>query len=575
MAEKMPWEEYSEEGPWGEYAKPEQPKPEPQEPPTFGEALMPRTTKKPGVVSAGLDIASLPFRGAVTGVGSLAQLLAAMQTGDYSGVNSLERLAQTGGKEGQPWYQNIGEEILRDPANVLGGIGNITKASKAVKIAKPIVEGLVSGGMHLADRSVQGEDLSGGDVAVQLVSEAGVPALLSGLGKLGRRGAAAKTKWNVRQPAMAAKTEPNILETMDIITGKKKVVPELEVIAPSFKGEIDRPEFEFTTGKVVDQSSAGGPMGGTTLKGTVEDINKAIKKLEEPKALLLKQADQGAFAEKLYMDYFRQPEVYNAMSPNDPIRAALDQNYATGYTKLEDVFSEASEKLEANPKLTGDREKVRAELNRAFNNYIGEYPEELLPSELDRLKKSVGEYGSWASSGGRTIVDPDASIKEAVYNTLYDVSKTKLENRIGHTTTVWSKSIQKDLGLNLGEESPQKITETFKKINNQEHELLTARKFIEKGAQKPIQPLSPFDLLLGTTGGSAGALMGGGKGGITGLVPAATSMAMRYQPTNKAIYELSDLMKNLGMNQVSGQLTRDAVSSMLSPDAVQRRLNNE
>jgi hypothetical protein len=187
------------------------------------EALLPRTvqTNKTGknestfrnLTNTLLDIGSLPFRTGTSAIGTAAETAGWLAGGGkFKDMPIKERFIQsmgrTGGTEEQGKVENLAEDILRSPANVIPGIGGLKILSKTPtlsKIAQGAITGAESAGIHQAEKYGKGEKISVPSMIAEIATSAAIPAgsgaIKKGAGKASEKimSVAAKVKPSLRK----------------------------------------------------------------------------------------------------------------------------------------------------------------------------------------------------------------------------------------------------------------------------------------------------------------------------------------------------------------------------------------
>lgn len=461
-------------------------------------ALFPRLSKveetgkgnKP--VSAVLDVASIIPRGAVTGVGQLAEILGGSSVkgtkeslGKISSKQIDEKgnikltpeqfkaatapmtketfkaaMARTGG-ENISGIEGVAEDIARDPANILSLIPVIgaarvaslaPKISKGVKVTQAIATPSTSIASHQGERASKGEEFNKPEIALE--------AAFSTL------------------PLVSKAANKISIESMK------------SIINPSKK--LKSQAAQDLISKAMDYSSVPGG-----LKGMKENI---LKKFEE----------LGSANNKIISDADKSGE----------------------FVDIDKVFTEVTNDLKNNKKLTPIKDQINSAIEKASNNVASDFPSGmLLPSEALTYKRAVGQLGAWTKAVDEkgtlsTVMDPEATAREIVHNEIY-------------------KKVNEELS---------KIAGTgFKKINQQFSELIPVEKALTDAIERKPNLFGLGDLIGGglTIAGGTQSLVSGLKtkeqgdetlsGALAPLALWAGYKGVRSPRTMSALYKTSKL----------------------------------
>lgn len=370
-------------------------------------ALFPRTNRASRtdegnrVVSLGLDVASLPFRAAASGVGELATRAGTAYSNSQGakGIYTPEfwsRISQIGKASDQEGIEGLAEEIARDPANILLGAGApLSAASKALKasiLVKPlgkaiplVAENVASAGVHQSEHVSKGDKVSPTEAAMEVGAGLVVPELIKGAGKgLKKLGVTSMTA--TLKPSKALRAQgagPLIEKAME---------------KGDFKGTL--PNLH----KNVEEQMA---VLGSDLDGVIKDAD----------ALAMSQQSTKSMADPSSLEY----------------RSAK----TGGLIDLLDIFEQAQTKLDADKRLYPLRDRINNQFQIAFTNMANDYgksvPGMMLPSEALQFKRAAGAQGAWVKSIDKrgtlnTSTDPDADAREIVYNAIYNATNKNLKD---------------------------------------------------------------------------------------------------------------------------------------------------
>ena len=506
----------------------------------------------------GLDALSMIPRAVATGAGSIGELIGAIASSPPAeqwdptkpSMGHGKRLAESAVKRmgQQSGEGSLAENIVRDPANLpaigIGGLtsGMLKQAPAAVaRWVPPLVEGAVSTGIHQAENLAKGKDVSGEEAGTEMALSLVFPALAEA--KRGLRGLGAATMRS-QIPAHYRRKVGDIAEIMDYVTGRKSPISTVkkegakqaaESIADLMASPIppgtpddqlwkramdyaslddalaksgaDVPGMQKQVAGVWDRIT--GIFKGGTKKGTIKELDRLGKELETYKRDVFDVADEL---------------TYQAM----PDGTVLTDNRKSFVQLLQEVKQDLD--AMGNTPL---KARVNKEFQAMAQAYSNDYPGQLLPSDLDKLKRSAGPMGAWTKTidpeSGRIIdaADPDLTARELVYNKLYNHAKTDIEQMAGG--------------------------DIIKQINAYEHQLIPFESGLAKSAVEEVGPFGRIvPILSSVTGvGAAGAGFAtqGPMGLLYGLPAIGATMAsgeyLRSFPFPRTIYGMQDLFPDI------------------------------
>jgi hypothetical protein len=521
------------------------------------------------MASLGLDIASLPFRSIATGAGTLGELSGSAATGegiepgkkvDYPRLaeSYLRRLGQTGGTGEYGTVNKVAEEIARDPANVLA----FAKPVQALGWASLLPEALASAGIHQAEHTARGEEMKPLEAAPEVAL-----GFLPAFAEIMRQGGASTMRAQI--PAQFRKQTGDIADIMDIMTSKK---------APSELGDVIDVQRKIATARPQQIWSA---TSKTQVPANLDELVNTSK-LVDTNPSMMKQIVRkgGELWDSITKGWTKKGMATALQSKMDDFekskRALINMadEYATKRgtgTSFDELIDQVRQELAADPKLAPMRDRVEAELNRAIENLRPEYAGvaeaggALLPSQVDQLKRVAGAEGKWikrASETGDlvTALDPNASAREKVYNSLYGAAKRDIENKVGG---------------NL-----------IKEYNDFEHEIMPFLKGLEKSE---VENIGVFGRIVPMISGGVGGLgymigsmgKGGVAGGLKGTLAAIPAWALatygRSAAFPRTMYGVGDVLQAVNPNipvvrQALRTATQEPAAGETREEAMQRRM---
>jgi hypothetical protein len=516
---------------------------------------------------AGLaDVASLPFRDITTMAQMAGEIMKGAGLSKPGGKRALaekylQGLERTGGKPEAGTLGFLAEEIARDPGNITLGMG------LPARLPVALTEAGLSAALHQAQRGGTGQPYDPAGAATE-VGLAALPYAVGGLSKGLRKGAGGTMRTQL--PVDARKQVGDVADIMDITTSRpgKLSTPELKDVLPiQRKIALAAPDMSYSLpdgGRRLVYVNTPAVAERVANATSLDDIVKSSELIKVPGFYDKVQTGLKALKNGITEGWTRSnvektvQEATDHLEKNKRALINLADEYALTKRAMgksvdvpkQSIFDEATARLMNDPMLAPSRPEIRAALERAVVDMSVDYPDQLLPSQLDQFKRVAGKEAKWlkkAQSGNYyTAVDPNATARERVYSTLYDISKKKIEKQVGG--------------------------DLIKQYNATEHELIPFLKGLEKADVKDVGIFGRLiPMIAGGTGGLAGAYAGlnalsegrGAKGGViegltSGLSTAALAgllgMAGKSTLVPRAAYMASDVLALPAMASQLSQL---------------------
>lgn len=368
------------------------------------EMIFPRTRKAAvtgegdPISSAALDISSFPFRTVGMGIDALASLAGAATQGklpDDLAEVMQSGLSRTGAEPGMGVGEALGEEILRDPANILAAIppAQIPRASRLAKLPKAVQkaisvapESATSALIHqVIEPAAAGEELTGANLAAG-AAETALGPLMSLIGS-GAQSAGSKYLQGTLSPSKKLVQQGVTPQTL------------LDLATPNQPVKMIQKQ-----GPDIITSDGAKYIIGNRLDAPVPMYNQ-----QKPVAGTLKQMRQALD------DRFNQLKAMHS----DVIANADKSGFRAN---LEDLMIDAQNKIATNPELMPLSQQTQKVIYKELGNIARNYSDELKPSDLLQIKRTYGKFPDWTKTG------PKDSARNHAYRAIYRAVDDYLDN---------------------------------------------------------------------------------------------------------------------------------------------------